>query len=103
MIHRLHFYTDEFEVCNPIGSKRGKHKVLGVYYLVGNMANKYWSEMKFISLCMLLMEYDPNYEKLFCPLIEELKLLASRGVDSRGRSRWHKTPFSCSLGNGFSR
>jgi len=37
----LHFYIDEFEICNPIGSKRGKHKVLGAYYLVGNMANKY--------------------------------------------------------------
>ena len=32
---RLHFYLDEFEVCNPIGSKRGKHKVLAIYYFVG--------------------------------------------------------------------
>jgi len=51
---RLHFYTEEFVVCNPIGSKRGKHKVLGVYHLVGNMANKYCSEIKFINRCMLL-------------------------------------------------
>jgi len=81
---RLHFYIDEFEVCNPIGSKKGKHKVLGVYYLVGNMANKYCSEIKFINLCMLvkyhfIKQYDPHYQKLFSPLIKELKLLASKG------------------------
>lgn len=24
---RLHFYIDEFEIVNPLGSKRGKHKL----------------------------------------------------------------------------
>ena len=51
---RLHFYIDEFEMCNPIGSKRGTHKVLAVYYYVGNTDSKYWSEMKFIHHCLLV-------------------------------------------------
>lgn len=27
---RLHFYVDEFEVCNPIGSRKSLHKLTGV-------------------------------------------------------------------------
>ena len=83
---RLHFYADEFEVCNPIGAKRGKHKVLAVYYIVGNMEKKYWSELKFIHLCILVRyqlvkEYDPSYSRLLAPLIAELKELASDGME----------------------
>jgi len=83
---RLHFYLDEFEVCNPLGSKRGKHKVLAVYYLVGNLNCKYWSEMKFIHLCILvryqqLREFDPTYTQVLKPLIDELNTLSSDGVD----------------------
>ena len=64
---RLHFCLDEFDVCNPIGSKRGRHKLLAVYYFVGNLDCKYWSEMKFINLCILvryqhLRQYDPQYK-----------------------------------------
>ncbi|KAH7960803.1 hypothetical protein HPB49_023570 [Dermacentor silvarum] len=32
----LQLYSDEFEVCNPLGSKRGKHKLTGVYFSVLN-------------------------------------------------------------------
>jgi hypothetical protein len=83
---RLHFYLDEFEVCNPIGSKRGKHKVLAVYYFVGNMDCKYWSEMKYIHLCVLvryqhLRQFDPFLVQLLKPLIDELETLASEGID----------------------
>jgi len=28
---------DAFEVVNPLGATRGKHKVLGVYYILGNL------------------------------------------------------------------
>ena len=83
---RLHFYLDEFEVCNPIGSKRGKHKVLAIYYFIGNLESKYWSEMKFINLCLLvryqyLKDFDHHYDAILKPLIDELNLLASEGVN----------------------
>ena len=83
---RLHFYLDEFDVCNPIGAKRGKHKVLAVYYLIGNLDCKYWSEMKYIHLCSLvrynyLRDYDPHYEKFLKPLVDELNVLATEGFD----------------------
>lgn len=83
---RLHFYLDEFEVCNPIGSKRGKHKVLAVYYIIGNLDSKYCSEMKFINLCLLvryqhLQQFDPHYAIVLKPLIEELEKLATDGIN----------------------
>ena len=83
---RLHLYLDEFEVCNPIGAQRNKHKVLAVYYFVGNMDKLYWSQSKFIHLCLLvrykfLKDCDPYYHSLFLPLIDELDVLASDGID----------------------
>jgi len=83
---RLHFYLDEFEVCNPIGSKRGKHKVLAVYYIIGNLDPQYCSEIKFINLCILvryqhLQQFDPHCAILFEPLIKELEMLAADGID----------------------
>ena len=32
MVLRLHFYVDDFEVCNPIGSRRSIHKLTAVYF-----------------------------------------------------------------------
>lgn len=37
---RLHFYIDEFEIVNPLGSKRGKHKLTAVYFKLGNIDKK---------------------------------------------------------------
>ena len=34
---RLHLYCDEVEVCNPIGSSKGLHKLVCVYYILGNI------------------------------------------------------------------
>ena len=82
---RLHFYVDEFEVCNPLGAKRGKHKVLAVYYSVGNFAKKHWSKLKFVHLCLLIRypfitQHDPDYSKFLQPVIDELEKLSTEGV-----------------------
>jgi len=82
---RLHFYADEFEVCNSIGSKRGKHKVFAVYFLLGNLDQKYWSELKFIHLCMLM-----RYANIFTALIDELKMLSTEGFEVTVDGQVHK-------------
>lgn len=41
----IHMYSDEFEVCNPIGAKKGKHKIVAFYYTVGNFHPKYRSHV----------------------------------------------------------
>jgi len=37
MYLRIHLYSDEFELCNPLGSRRGVHKLCVFYFLVGNL------------------------------------------------------------------
>jgi len=41
-------YMDDFEVCNPIGSRQSIHKLTAVYYVVGNTRPKYWSQSSII-------------------------------------------------------
>jgi hypothetical protein len=85
---RLHFYSDEFEVCNPIGAQRGKHKVLGIYYMIGNIDSRYRSQEKFIHLACLIRYQDLKLIKdcdrscylFFKPLIHDLQALATTGI-----------------------
>lgn len=42
---RLHFYVDEFEVVNPLGSSKGTHKLTAVYFKLGNLGNKENSQL----------------------------------------------------------
>lgn len=33
----LILYIDEFEICNPLGTSRRKHKMCGLYWILGNL------------------------------------------------------------------
>ena len=83
MAIRLHFYVDDFEVCNPIGSRRTIHKLTAVYFVVGNVSPKYWSQSSTIHLALLARtQLVKNYglEKVLEPLITDLQLLESDGI-----------------------
>lgn len=91
---RLHFYIDEFEIVNPLGSKKGKHKLTAVYFKLGNIDKKYTSKLENIYLSSLIrhrfIEEDlTNYNNLFQPLIEEVRHLETEGVtlSCNGESR----------------
>lgn len=51
----LIFYTDEFEVCNPIGAARIKHKIAAVYYTLACLPPKLHSKRKDIFLSALIL------------------------------------------------
>ena len=38
---RIHLYTDEFEVVNPLGSKKTLHKLCAFYFLLGNIGETF--------------------------------------------------------------
>lgn len=81
----LQFYVDEFETCNPIGSKRGKFKLTAVYFTIGDLPKRYryTDDTLFLSLLVrhpLLKQFDPTYQKVFSPLIQDLKIL-NRGLE----------------------
>ena len=47
---RLHFYSDELEVCNALGSRKGALKISVFYFTVGNAKTKYWTNLAHIHL-----------------------------------------------------
>lgn len=51
---RLVFYTDEFEVVNPLAGKRGQQKMLAVYFVVDNVERSQRSILKNIHLALLV-------------------------------------------------
>lgn len=80
---RLHLYEDEFEIVNPLGSKRTKHKLCAFYYTVGNLSGKYRSQLKHIHLA-LLVRYSHvkqfGIDMILKPMIEDLQQLSTEGV-----------------------
>ena len=80
---RLLFYTDEFEVTNPLQSKKGMHKLMPVYFIVDNIDQELKSSLKHIHLCLLtkfkhVKKY--GYGTVLKPLYDELKQLEQEGL-----------------------
>lgn len=77
---RLHFYEDEFEVVNPLGSKKTKHKLCAFYYSVGNL--KHRSKLKHIHLALLVRQTfvkSCGLATILKPMLDDLKKLESEG------------------------
>jgi hypothetical protein len=51
-------YQDAFKVANPLGSARGKHKLLTVYYMLGNIMPAVRSGVDQLQLVLLCKEKD---------------------------------------------
>jgi hypothetical protein len=81
---RIHLYSDEVEICNPIGSRKTVHKLSAFYFLVGNIETKYWSSLTNIHLA-LLCKYSivkaVGYAKVLEPLLADIKKLETEGID----------------------
>lgn len=76
-------YQDGFEVVNPLGSGRKKHKQLAVYLSLGEISPHNRSAIDSIQLVMLCREQDLQYfgqEKVFCHLLQDLREIEEVGV-----------------------
>jgi hypothetical protein len=84
MFIRIHLYSDEVEICNPIGSRKTVHKLSAFYFLVGNIETKHWSSLSNIHLA-LLCKYKivktVGYQKVLEPLLADIKLLETEGIE----------------------
>jgi len=80
----LHLYTDEFEVCNRIGSRKKVHKVCAFYCSCGNVELKYRSQPRNIHLPFLLkFKYirQYTYSELLKGMVSDLKILDDPGIE----------------------
>ena len=93
---QLILYQDSFETANPLGSAKKKHKILAVYYTLGNLHSSVRSAIDTMQLVLLCKETDFKKQKdsgpvkLFQHLIKDLKKLENEGVylgDKWGRKR----------------
>lgn len=75
---KLFLYTDSFETVNPLGSGKKKHKILAVYYTLGNIFKWFRSKVDPLQLVLLCRQVHFDYfgqELIFRPLITDLKKL----------------------------
>lgn len=80
---KLLLYQDSFEVVNPLGSGKKKHKVLAVYVTLGNIYPENRSKVDQMQLVLLVREADFKYfgqHIVFRELVNDLKEIEESGV-----------------------
>lgn len=76
-------FQDAFEVVNPLGSAKKKHKVLAMYATLGNIHPENRSKIHPFQLVLLVREIDLKYfgqNIVFRALVYDLKKLEEVGV-----------------------
>lgn len=73
---QIHLYLDEVQMCNPISSYN--HKIVYVYFSLGNLPPKYRSTYKSVNLLALFYNEQVSFfdiNLLLKPIIDDIKLL----------------------------
>lgn len=68
----LGLYIDDFEICNPLGTSRKKHKVCCIYWVIANLPLRLRSTLLSIYLvvfCKTVHVKQYGYSKILEPLI----------------------------------
>jgi hypothetical protein len=83
----LLLYTYEFELVNPLGSAKGKHKMFAVYYTVGNLHANRRSKIDGLQLALLFKHKDLvkfGIQNVLDPLMLDLQVLQTKGINLGG-------------------
>ena len=86
---RLILYQDAFEVANPLGSGKKKHKILAVYFSLANFPPHYRSTVDQIQLILLCCESDFKHfgqRAIFGELMKDLRSLEDDGLELFGNT-----------------
>jgi len=79
----LCLYIDDFEICNPLGTSRKKHKLCAVYFILGNLPPGSSSVLSSIYLALLCKSDHVKaygYKKIFEPLLHDIVTLEQQGL-----------------------
>ena len=80
---QIQLFFDEFETANPLGSKKGIHKLGGIYFTLRNFPPKLNSCLINIHLCALFHAQDIKtygFDTILEPIINDLKVLETDGI-----------------------
>ncbi|XP_064482426.1 uncharacterized protein LOC135395121 [Ornithodoros turicata] len=85
----LQLYSDEFEVCDPLGSKRGIHKLVAVYFTLLNLPQQSRSSISNIHLVLLAKDKHVNtygLDNILAPLLKDIAFLETEGIVVEGQT-----------------
>ncbi|XP_030855542.1 uncharacterized protein LOC115929735 isoform X1 [Strongylocentrotus purpuratus] len=71
-------YFDEFEVVNPLGSKRGIHKIAAFYYTLKNLPpwmNSSLDNVHLLAFCNCIDLKKYGFDAVLAPFVDEVKKL----------------------------
>lgn len=80
---QVHFYYDDFGVVNPLRNKANSYKVAAFYFVLGNLSPKFRSKLssiQLVCLCCTRLIKQYGFGKVLKPLLEDVKVLESKGV-----------------------
>lgn len=83
--YTLILYSDAFEVCNPLGAKKGVNKLLNVYLVIAEMEKHHRSKTEnlFLVLSVKDKHLKDNRSAIYAPLMKELAALET-GIEHNG-------------------
>ena len=90
----IQLYFDEVELCNPLGSKKGKHKVGVFYWTFMNLRPEYRSKLRLINLLAIVgsnMFKKYGYEPILAGFLKDMEKLKG-GIElviGNERKRWY--------------
>lgn len=78
--------SDDFGVCNPLGSKASIHKVNAVYMVIRNMPEQYMSKLDNIQVVSLanaddLKTRETDFNDIWALINRDIQLLENTGID----------------------
>lgn len=81
---QLQLASDDFEPCNPVGTKSNRHKICAVYFSIQNIPTKYLSKCKYVFLVAICNSDDvkmkhTDFNNIWYPIVNELKELELNG------------------------
>ncbi len=76
-------FYDDFETTNPLGSKKGIHKLCGIYFTLRNFTPQFNSSLTNIHLCALFHAQDIKtygFDAILEPIVNDIKVLENKGI-----------------------
>lgn len=83
---KLILYQDAFEIVNPIGSAKKKHKCLGIYMALGNLPPDIRYNSGNIKLVALCKEKEFDHKIVYGRIVRDLKKIESEGIRIEGKN-----------------
>ncbi|HLX53398.1 MAG TPA: hypothetical protein VKR58_05640, partial [Aquella sp.] len=99
---QIQLFFDEFETVNPLGSRRGIHKIGAIYFTLQNFPSFLNSKLKFIHLLALYYSEDCKkygLQKILDQIVQDFRKLESEGVDVVGVGKFTGTVSTVSHDN----